>query len=625
MSEACLGTPVLRGDARRIRALIAASFSPMPYMPSRYAAARRAFPGGFFHLMKRTAPVAGALWLASVGPARAQALTIRSVTPAANDRAVARTGAVTVLFSDSLTAGSTAALKVFSAQRGGLRTGANPVVGSKDTLRYRPLAYPFRPGETVQVSVTRTAAAGAGTSPLLVRPRVFQFTAAVAGTGRGNFQATSALSMVATPAPNRVVVGDVDGDGDLDFLTANYTQPFVSVRLNNGAGVFSAPANTPEVSVGPFAADVALGDVDGDGDLDFVTANGDNTASVRLNNGRGVFAAPASGAEIATGTDPLSVALWDVDGDGDLDLLSANGGASSVSVRLNNGAGVFASLSAAPDAAVGYAPFKVVLGDVDNDGDLDLLTANQGNGGTVSVRLNNGAGAFSASATAPTVVLGGNPTHLALGDLDGDGDLDFVTTNTTSASTLNVRLNNGQGLFGGGGPVAVGPFNQAVVLGDVDSDGDLDLLAANASTTVSLRLNNGAGGFSAPASGAEIGGSSVPTDLALADLDGDGDLDFVSVNQAFAVVCLNLPRVLAATAGQPAPPFGLFPNPARTSVRLTGVGPGARVVVLDARGRVALTATADGTGTADLRLPERLAGGIYVVRAGGRARRLTVE
>ena len=280
-------------------------------------------------------------------------------------------------------------------------------------------------------------------------------------------------------APSSLVVGDVDGDGDLDFLTANVgsSPGGVSLRLNNGSGTFSGSQN---VAVDDAPYSVALGDVDGDGDLDLLTANIiGNTVSVRLNNGAGTF---AGGSTVAVGTTPTSVVLGDVDGDGDLDFVTANRNANTVSVRLNNGAGTFAG---GTDPAVGTGPQSVVLGDVDGDGDLDLLTANS-NANTVSVRLNNGAGTFAGGST---VAVGTSPTSVVLGDVDGDGDLDLLAANNF-VSTVSVRLNNGAGTFAGGTDPAVDTSPQAVVLGDVDGDGDLDLLTANQSAnTVSVRLN----------------------------------------------------------------------------------------------------------------------------------------
>ena len=146
------------------------------------------------------------------------------------------------------------------------------------------------PGETVRGTVTTAAQNASGQA--LAAARVFQFTTAASGTGRG-----------------RLI----------------------------------PPATNPDPSVGKAPVDVALGDIDGDGDLDVVTANTSaNSVSVRLNSGlhSGNFVAPTPNAEIAVGSDPQQVLLADVDGDGDLDLLVLNahfGQNGSVSVRLNNG------------------------------------------------------------------------------------------------------------------------------------------------------------------------------------------------------------------------------------------------------------------------------------------------
>ncbi len=515
--------------------------------------------------------------LAAAGVAHAQAPTITAATPAANARAAARAGAVQVTFSQPLTAASASALKVFGSQRGGLRTrGATLATVSGSTLAFSPVAYAFAPGEAVSYIVT-TAAAGSGGT--LARPRVSEFTAAVGGTGVGVFGGGSSVA-VPTYA-SKVLAGDVDGDGDLDLVALNYntggSNGKISVRLNGGdatgsnTGVFSG---TQDVMVGLTPSDVALGDVDGDGDLDMLVVNyATGTASVRLNNGSGLFGGTGS---VALGTNTNSLTLGDIDGDGDLDLLATNSniaaGASVVQVRLNNGSGTF---SGTQTVSVEDLASTVRLADVDNDGDLDLLTANY-SAYTVSVRLNGGnglgtnTGVFSGGSS---VAVGSRPGGLALGDVDGDGDVDLLTANL-EGTTATLRLNAGNGTFGGGQTITVGNNPRGVVLGDVDADGDLDLLVPNVDdNTVSVRLNGGdatGSGTGVFAGGGEFGGGDSPVGLALADVDGDGDLDALVGNYTYVgavTVRLNRP-----TGPPTISSFSPVRGPVGTSVTLTGTG-----------------------------------------------------
>ena len=204
-------------------------------------------------------------------PALAQ-LTITGTSPVANARAVPAAGPVSTTFNQALTAGSTAALKVFSAQRGGLRPAASGTTSvSGSTVSFAP-TYAFRPGETVQATVTTAATAAAGGS--LTTPQVLQYTTA-AGAAAGAFNGTTDVAVGG--APYSVVAADVDGDGDLDILTANPSANTVSVRLNSGTGTFSGMTDVA-FSNGP--ENVAVADVDGDGDLDILAANA-GAATVR--------------------------------------------------------------------------------------------------------------------------------------------------------------------------------------------------------------------------------------------------------------------------------------------------------------------------------------------------------
>lgn len=564
--------------------------------------------------------------LAPLGSVLAQTPVITAVTPMANATAVARTSPITVSFSQSIPAAAAGALKVFSAQRGGQRArGATPAVVNENNLLFTPTAYPFMPGETVYYTVSPVVINSNGA---LTKPRVGQFTTTVGGDGRGVFQKDYALDVT---DPQDAATGDVDGDGDLDLLVAKTKG--VSIYLNDGSSHFGNPRDVAVGNANSWVSTIVLGDVDGDGDLDFVCSNSafmadDNSVSVCLNDGSGNF---NSGQNAAAPSFPGRMALGDLDSDGDLDLVIAPIGTSysnpsllpsSIAVSLNDGTGKFAYGST---VQVGRLAETVVIGDVDNDGDLDLLTENSASS-TVSVCLNNGAGVFS---TSQTVATGSSPADMALGDVDGDGDLDFATANFNRTDGVSVRLNDGKGTFTGSQEVATSTFPKKILLRDIDSDGDLDLLAIsdNLSTSrLSVCLNDGGGLFS---SIRETSLEPAYTILS-GDTDGDGDLDLLVVNskinnKANIDVLLNRVAILATTPVSATTGLSLFPNPARVTTTLTGVTPGAYLTVLDALGRVVLTATADVAGTAHLNLSPSLSAGVYVIRSGEQVRRLVIE
>ena len=516
--------------------------------------------------------------------------TITATAPTANAPAAARTSAVAVTFSQPLVAGSGAALAVYSAQRGGLRSrGSSAAVVSGNTLRFSPGSYPFMPGETVLTTVTRAAASSSGS---LATGKVFQFTAAVGGSGNGNFQPGGEVAVGGYLFA--LATADVDGDGDLDFVTADQGSNLVTVRLNGGdnlgsnTGVFSG-GSTVAVGYNPYS--LVLGDVDGDGDLDLLTADygGGGQISVRLNGGD----ATGSSTGVFSGGSQLAVAyaygltLGDVDGDGDLDLLVAsNSYTGQVSVRLNGGdatgshTGLFSNGTTVP---VDASPYCVAVSDVDNDGDLDLLTTYSPTG-RVTVRLNGGDATGSNTGTfsnGSTVLVNGSPYGLVLGDVDSDGDADLLTANASS-NTVSVRLNGGDatgsatGVFSGNSNVSVGNNPMALALGDVDGDGDLDMMTANyLGNTVSVRLNGGdatgshTGTFSA---GSTVAVATRPFWLALGDADGDGDLDMVVAGAGTGAVSVRVnqpaPTLGSLAAQEPAGRFEVAPT--------VGTGPAPR-------------------------------------------------
>lgn len=438
----------------------------------------------------------------------AQAPTLTNLSPTRHAVAASPTAPIRITFSQPIGAGR---LRALSSVRGGQLSGA-AATGSPALTLTPP--QPFEPGEVVSVTVPGGVQAANGTP---AAPQVYQFTVAAAG-GSGAFRAAGAVPVGTDPAG--VTAADLDNDGDLDLLTANgsYNPGSVSVRLNQGGGIFSGGSEVP-VS-GGFITEVRTTDVDGDGDLDFACLAG-NAMSIRLNNGRGSF---SGGSDPAVGLRPDNLEVADVDADGDPDLLVYCEGPRAVNVLLNNGSGAFSTSATVPvEGAAGSSAWYMTAGDVDNDGDVDFLAA-YGNPQRVVSWLNNGSGSFAAGPASPT---SGANYALRLADVDADGDLDLLTGSYLPSAVL-VRLNNGSGTFAGTHDVPVTSYPQHLSTADVDADGDLDLLTANRTAgTLSLRLNNGNGTFSG---NTDLLAGANAQYVTPADIDGDGDLDLLSVN-----------------------------------------------------------------------------------------------
>ena len=281
---------------------------------------------------------------------------------------------------------------------------------------------------------------GDGHLDLLFTNYISDNVSVLLGDGDGGF--TAAAPVAVGNGPREIVVGKLDGDADFDFINANYSGNSVTVLLNNGSATF-APATGSPVAVGTVPREVAVGDLDGDGDRDFVAGNyQSNNLSVMLNDGSGTFT-QAAGSPIAVGTRPVGVVLGQFDGDDDLDIAVANNSNNSVSILLNNGSAGFAPASGSP-VTVGAGPRGLARGDLDGDGDTDLAVANFG-ANTLSILLNDGSAGFSPAGGSP-LVTGNNPYNVAIGDLDGDGDLDIAVSNSGSSS-VSVFINNGSAGF----------------------------------------------------------------------------------------------------------------------------------------------------------------------------------
>jgi hypothetical protein len=289
-----------------------------------------------------------------------------------------------------------------------------------------------------------------------------------------------------------------------------------------------------------WSEEVDAADIDGDGDLDLIYGKGNGFSSagaaqqntVLVNNGSGVFADQTAARLPVQLSNTKDLDLLDVDGDGDRDLVVANAFGQQPRLYLNNGAGVFTDVTATHLPALTLNSFAVAGGDIDSDGDLDLLfndsgaTTFGGTGGQPRCFINDGTGHFAdQTATRLPVTNVTSAVDSDIVDVDNDFDLDFIVV-SRDGSPSRIFLNNGAGVFTSGVLPADGTGTYEYATGDVDGDNDADIFVIGQSgLSEGVFVNNPLGTFTL-AAGAVVGNpSSDDNDASFGDIDNDGDFD----------------------------------------------------------------------------------------------------
>lgn len=407
---------------------------------------------------------------------------------------------------DPATIGPTS-VSVFGRSSGPV-SGNWQLANSDRTLIVQP-ASPFSAGELVTVQISNQLAAVGGDR---LRPGGFAYQFYTQTQSDQPFALRIPPVSGSTGAgtvPYGGVANDFNRDGWLDIAVINEGIGDLRVFPNHADGSGTFADHLPPTPLRTGASPSEVQDFNRDGLVDLAVSNSDGTVSVVLGQGDGTFA-PQQVVPVTSSGIQHGLATLDVDGDGDADLVRSSplSPGHSLSLLLNDGNGIFG-----PASSLGLGGGGLAAGDLNNDGLIDLVTG-RGAIGTSSVYLSNGDGSFSLPNGAPLLLT--NVPQIALGDLNGDGNLDVTAPN-------RFYLGNGDGTFSDAmSPAVIGVT--ATDLGDLDGDGDLDWIVSGPHLRVNI--NDGLAGFT---SGPGVPQAFQEADCALLlDSDNDGDLDVTS-------------------------------------------------------------------------------------------------
>jgi hypothetical protein len=347
--------------------------------------------------------------------------------------------------------------------------------------------------------------------------------------------------------PRWISVADVNHDQAPDILVANADGETVSVLLGDGKGRFREARGSP-VAAGHLPNDIAVVDMNGDGNPDMAIANHQSPyLRVLLGDGKGGFRlAPGSPVDVHSTPHPHGLAVADFNGDGKPDVVTDSWGNNQIELLLGDGKGGL--VTPGHYFAVGHRPYeRLRSADFNHDGHPDVVTTNLDDG-TVTILLGDGKGGFSSAHGSPFVA-GAKPWQVAIDDVNGDGNADLVIipyqrdVANAEGNAVTVLLGDGKGGFAPmpGSPLPLGECNGAnsVTAGDLMGDGRHAIVVACAESKSLMLFERDKNGHFAATSIPFKGGWGAVT---MARLTADRKSELITANADDGTITIFFPN-----------------------------------------------------------------------------------
>ncbi|MBC7775441.1 MAG: VCBS repeat-containing protein [Phycisphaerae bacterium] len=488
----------------------------------------------------------------------AQSPQVLNISPANMAGAVSPSQNIVIQFDAPLDPSSVSSTSVRVFGRwSGPAAGSFTMEDGYKRIVFSPTA-PFFAGELVTVSVNKKLRSALG--PPLEKGHFWQY---IIKTAPGSLKQNQ-VEVIPLRLPSETWIetygayaGDLNNDGHSDLVAVNEHSDDLRILLNDGTGHFPVTSAPIVMGTGTASPNEAA-DFNNDGEIDLVvTTAHHNETRVLFGDGLGGF---SHMDKYTTGNATRAVVVGDFDFDGDDDILTANRDDGTMNRLENQGDGTFTISTFNPS---GNGESALALADANNDGIADFFLGFY-NDQKIALYLGDGIGNFSFSSEMP---VNGTPWMMCAGDFNGDGFADAASANSETDKTV-VIFGDGQGGLSAAVTLVAADhdFPLAIDAGDLDGDGDIDLVTSSySSNNYSVFENDGTGNFTQ----VDILPAAANASCAvLHDRDGDGDLDITGTDETDDLLILfeNPGSLAIQEPNARVAHFRLFPNPAKDAV-----------------------------------------------------------